>query len=268
MRLEEALRDARQRWPGVEADLEGFVRSLASRISDGEEPVRVLERLHVDSLWLAYACSAGCAPAVEALQGNVSRRMTNALRRLGPQQLTDDVTQQLYERLLVGGPERPPEILKYGGRGDLGKWLEVLAVRDAYKVLKKQKKEAPASDKLLLQRVASDGDFELDQLKAAYRTRFKHAFQSAFAGLSARQRNILRYQYLDGLNIDQIGAIFHVHRATVARWRAGARDELFDETRRILVDDLQVSGGEFESIMRLIRSQLEVSLPRLLEDDD
>jgi RNA polymerase sigma-70 factor (ECF subfamily) len=73
---------------------------------------------------------------------------------------------------------------------------------------------------------------------------------------------------MDGLNIDAIGVLFGVHRATVARWRSDARTALFEGTRRVFRAELDLSAGEFASVMRLIDSQLEVSLPRLLEGDE
>jgi hypothetical protein len=42
---------------------------------------------------------------------------------------------------------------------------------------------------------------------------------------------------------------------------------LFDETRRIFTDTLKLSKQDFDSILRLIQSQADVSLPRLLRSD-
>ena len=67
------------------------------------------------------------------------------------------------------------------------------------------------------------------------------------------------------MNIDQIGVLYGVHRTTVARWRVQARKVLLKETRRIFREDYRLSGRSFESAMRLIQSELDVSLPRLLE---
>ena len=41
------------------------------------------------------------------------------------------------------------------------------------------------------------------------RTQFKGAFAEAMATLTTRERNILRHQVLDGLTLDQIGAIYN-----------------------------------------------------------
>jgi len=53
-----------------------------------------------------------------------------------------------------------------------------------------------------------------------------------------RERNLLRYQVLDRLGIDHIGALHGVHRVTAARWIAHARRALIEGVRRRLQDRL------------------------------
>nr|MBA3500847.1 transcriptional regulator [Deltaproteobacteria bacterium] len=53
-------------------------------------------------------------------------------------------------------------------------------------------------------------------------------------------------------------------RATTARWVIGARSGVLDGTRDRLRSGLGASSDEVESILRLVRSQLELSL-RLLD---
>jgi len=266
--LTAAMARARKAWPGIDVrDVPGYVAYLGERLPEDLEPLPALEKLRCEDLWLAFSCLEGNGKAVASFRRAYAPRLQMALVRLGTKELVEDVIQRLHERLFVGDEKRPPAISKFAGKGELGKWLEVLAVRDAYRQLRKEGKETLTGDEELLDRVAAGGDPELSQLKRSYRDRFKAAFQQAFETLSPRHRNLLRYQYLDGLNIDQMGVIFGVHRATVARWRADARARLFAETRKILVAELQVPEHEFESIMRLIQSQLDVSLPRLLKLD-
>ena len=67
-------------------------------------------------------------------------------------------------------------------------------------------------------------------------------------------------------SIEQIGAIYRVHRATVARWIADARELLLHQTRELLSRRVRVSNDELESILWLIDSQMDVSLHRCLDD--
>ena len=90
-------------------------------------------------------------------------------------------------------------------------------------------------------------------------------FQATLAALPADERTVLRMHYLDGLNIDRIGVVFNVHRATVARWIARTRDALLAETKRRLGERLRVTGRELASLMGLVQSQLDVSIGKVLE---
>jgi RNA polymerase sigma-70 factor (ECF subfamily) len=112
--------------------------------------------------------------------------------------------------------------------------------------------------------LVDNADLELDFLKAEYREQFKQAFAKAVRELPARDRNLLRQSVVHSLTIDQLGALYHVDRSTAARWLARAREQLFKTTRANLLAMLHIDQGEFESIMNLIRSRLDVSLHRLL----
>jgi RNA polymerase sigma-70 factor (ECF subfamily) len=54
--------------------------------------------------------------------------------------------------------------------------------------------------------------------------------------------------------------LYRVHRATVARWIAKARDTLVERTRDVLVHRLDAGPAEIASLLRLIRSELDASL--------
>jgi RNA polymerase sigma-70 factor (ECF subfamily) len=71
---------------------------------------------------------------------------------------------------------------------------------------------------------------------------------------------------MDGLNIDEIAALYQVHRATAARWLASARAQLLEKTRRRMSEQLQLKATETHAVFGLIQSQVDVSLSRLLSE--
>ena len=177
--------------------------------------------------------------------------------------LSREVKQVVMERLFTASPGVRPRIHAYTGTGDLRGWLKVTCVRTAVSLLRKVKREVPLEEALLDERRA-DSDPELALLKGTYRAEFEHAFRAAVATLDPRDRNVLRYQVLEGLSIDEVGSLYGVHRATVARWAQGAKDQLVSETKRELRKRLQVDASELDSIIRLIQSRLDISLGGLL----
>jgi RNA polymerase sigma-70 factor (ECF subfamily) len=69
---------------------------------------------------------------------------------------------------------------------------------------------------------------------------------------------------VNGLTLPQLAAMENVSRATVARWLASAREALHEETRRELTGRLRVSESELNSLVALVRSQVEVSVAELV----
>ena len=69
------------------------------------------------------------------------------------------------------------------------------------------------------------------------------------------------------LGIDHIGKVYDVHRATAARWLTRARESLFEMTRSHLRAELGLDDDEFQSLVRLVRSRLDVSVCRILAED-
>jgi RNA polymerase sigma-70 factor (ECF subfamily) len=69
------------------------------------------------------------------------------------------------------------------------------------------------------------------------------------------------------MSIDALGAIYSVDRATAARWLVAARQALVEKTKETLRARLQLSEGECDSLVGLVRSQLDVSILRRLTED-
>ena len=65
-------------------------------------------------------------------------------------------------------------------------------------------------------------------------------------------------------SLDAIARIYHVHRATVVRWLAAVRDDLESAVSARLWQDLGISPSEIRSLWKAVRSDVDVSLSRLL----
>ena len=149
------------------------------------------------------------------------------------------------------------------GRGPLGAWIRVAGMRvaldicDADSPIAQQLKDP---DSLLLDSL----DPEQALVRKKYGTLFATALRDAVAQLSKRDRTLLRFHYVAGMSYDAMGRAYHVHRATVVRWLASIRDELDTAVRIRLWKELGVSPSEFRSLWNAVKSEVEVSLSRLL----
>ena len=266
--LEGILASVRSSWPQLDLALEHFVAALARRIPADADPEAHLPTLRHEDLYLAYACGQGDPAALEAFDSTCLREAKNALLEAkAPIHLAEEIQQQLRERFFVGNADRPAAIASYAGRGSLRSWVRISALREFYRSAKSDRRWRELEERQLSWR-SPKNDPELDFLKERYRGEFSQAFKAALADISSRQRNMLRHFYLDGMTIEQIGFLYRVHRATAARWLDKARQAVSSKTRQILIDELKLISGEYESLMRMIGSQLDASIRSNLGPDD
>jgi RNA polymerase sigma-70 factor (ECF subfamily) len=223
-----------------------------------------LAALHVEDLYIACACARAVPRALFEFERRFFPDVSACLGSMGLRAaLCDEVKQILREKLFVerGGPAK---IVDYSGVGPLASWLRVAAIRTALSLLRKELKEAPAETEAQLEMEAPAPDPELEYLKVRYQREFAESFQEAFAELPRKERNLMRLHFVDGLNIDEIGVFFRVHRSTVARWIVRCREDLQARVRKGLAARLSLSRSEVESLIGLVQSQLEVSLRTVL----
>lgn len=230
-------------------------RYLAERTSSHD--LAAPRRLELE---LCCACAAGVSVALAHLEVRYFPEIDRALRHLDRSgDLTDEVKQLLRHKLLMASPNKLPGITAFSGRGPLGRWLQVVATREALMLLRQAQREQPAPSASMAGR-----DYELHILRREYRAEFERAFADALAALTAKDRNLLYYHLIGGLSIDRIGAIYHVHRVTAFRWLTSARQALVQHTRSLLGARLKLADDELESLLRLVQSRASVSVERLL----
>jgi len=268
-RLTAILEEAKAALGSFAASDRGFAAHLGGLMPEGAGP-ELLGRLRAADLYLAYGCAAGETVALEAFEAEFGRDIDLAIARSGNVNLGKDEFRQLVRnKLFVAAPGRRPKIADYAGRGDLRSWVRVTALRMIVDLVRQHAGDREVSlEADALGSIPSPGDDpELDYIQRVYKSEFKEALTTAFSRLSPRERNLLRHQVLHGLNIDQVGALYHVHRTTAFRWIEKARRALLQHARDALKQRLLVASGEFMSIMRVVQGDLEVSVRRLLVSD-
>lgn len=292
-RLAEIVDQARQAWPALARRIadEDFVVYLAQRVpggvpkdaspevagdgagdaaagalaeGEGLDVVAWLARVQAADLYLAHACVRGDELALRAFEAQCGPDIESALRRVRTgSDVRDDARQILRQRLFVGTRQSGPRLAAYSGRGPLRLWLRVTVVRIVFEILEREAREPQADENEILALPAPADDPEINYLKQLYQREFKEAFEAAVGALGDRDRTLLMQYHVDGLTIDELGALYRVHRVTAARWVARARKSLLDATRKELQRKLDLSPTEFDRLLRTIWSHLDISIYRL-----
>ena len=272
-RLAALFAEGRAAWPTLAIDPARLMAFVARTLNgdDVGEPTPdsladAIDGLRAADLYLACTCASGDAAALAAFDRVYMREVDIALAkmRVGPPR-SHDIKQLVRQRLFVGANGQDGKIADYAGRGDLRRWVRAVAVRTCLNELRRGKLEVlTGDDQLIAQHAMSGDDPEVEYMKRTYASEFRAAFAQALAALGAREQTLLRYHHVDGLNIDEIGAVYRVHRVTAFRWLEKSKEQLVKATLEVLRAKLRVSPGELESVLRMIRSQIHLSLVRQL----
>jgi RNA polymerase sigma-70 factor (ECF subfamily) len=210
----------------------------------------------MQDLWLAFFACQRDAVALNQLETTVIAPLASQIDRSSAD--AEDAVQSLRMALLVGDGVSGPKLLAYAGKGELSRWVRVAATRMWLNRKRAVKREVSDEDVLMSEEAPMDA--QLAGMKAAYREAFAEAFKTALRGLEPKERILLRQHHLDGLTMEQMGVLHGVHRLTVLRWIERVREKLATETRASMAAKLSLRDAEMNSVMRLIQSQMHVSL--------
>ncbi|MFP2931337.1 RNA polymerase subunit sigma-70 [Pyxidicoccus sp. 3LG] len=261
--LRKHVEAARAAWPTLPLPAEAFMRHLAHHLPVGKaaETLRILQGA---DLYLACACAMGEPLALRAFEQDVLRYIPSRLGALSPS-MVEDVLQVLRERLLVASAETPPRIGGYGGRGPLLTWVGITAARIGAKLVERNGREVLSNDAPeSFVRMLASGDPEHALLREDARQLLVETLREVVAGLSERERALLRLHYFHGFTMDRLALMYGDSRSGVARKVSLARQLLLEGVQAELAGRLKQDSLALESLLGLVRSQLDISLHRML----
>jgi RNA polymerase sigma-70 factor (ECF subfamily) len=167
--------------------------------------------------------------------------------------------------LLVGDGERSAKLASYRGAGRLLHWIRVATARmrtDAGRAAARQPKNPRAE--LDVEHLLGPVELEREAFKHEYAPQIRSAFQRGLQQLDPKARTVLRQHLLDGLSQRQIAKLYGVDHKTVGRRLERARDEVWTAVREELERTLALDSAQLRSVIELVRSQLDLSLSRML----
>lgn len=256
----QALARGAARWPSLAVDPAQFARYLGQRL--GALSPDEAQAAQLEDLLLVCCCVAREPQALEALQTIIAHEVATALRSTHEAKITAaELAQAVSVKLLVAENGGATRLEAFRGVGALAKWVRIVATRLVWDLAEARgdDKAEPLADELL-SNAAFDTDPEKSTIKLEQRALFKQAFAAALATLTSRQRNVLRLTYGQGLTAGEVGALYGVHRVSVARWLAEARQEVESAVRAELL--ARTKDPELAAtLLKLSDSYLSLSMP-------
>lgn len=260
-RLQARLAEAHKAWPGLDVPSEGFIAFMAQRLLPGASVEQGLDSLHVADLLLAFACSRRDARALRAFDDKVLAAAVRAADRMDKSPaFREELTQGLRQKLFVG---EQPRILDYSGRGPLTGWVRAAVIRDALNL--KGSTRQQEGDDVLLNLPADRANPELDYLRRRHQREFAECFRAALDALEPQEKTLLRLHFADGVGVEQLARHYQVHRATMSRRLANARESMVKHTLGLMKERYRLAPEDLQSIIRLLHSDLDLRMSQLFQ---
>ena len=250
--VEQAWSLGREVW----ADIDVCSSELGAHVERlGLEDERLLT--HAADLFLVVGALAGHPRALGHFDTCLRRASRVAARLDRSEPFIDEVRQELGLRLLTGSA---PRLLGYSAAGALEAWLRVAALRVGMN-LKRSERLKPASDLELEDLVGGEEAYACER---RYLGDFKAALEASLASVTPRERTLLRLHFVEGMNLDRMAIAYSVHRATIARWIAGARSKIFERAKLELAERHGLATADVRSLYRVLARDVNASISRLL----
>jgi RNA polymerase sigma-70 factor (ECF subfamily) len=253
-------------WPELSLAPNTLAGYLGERAPKDQVSPEWLNKTHAEDLFLACACLGGSPQALRAFDETVLSNLGIYLKRLSPTpEVIAETRQLLMEKLFVGIGGQPPRIAQYSGEGRLAHWVRIAAVRTALTLLTANR-AAPHTDEVetIATAIAPGGNPEFDLLRSTYQREFTSALGDSIGALSQRDRALIRFAFVERMTPAQIGDMYGCHRTTAMRWIEAACEATLKHTQRGLMERLKISQSECDRLYALVKSQLDLSLSRLL----
>lgn len=253
-----AYERGRAAWPTLALSREAFEAHVAT--CTGSEA-------HAADLYLACACARGDAAAIALFEQQFVSQIPRYVARVDASAaVADEAKQFTRSYLLVGEAGGAPRIADYAGRGPLAAWVRVIASRFVLQMKRKDRRSHDSDGVAAARLAAAEPNPEVALLRARYGGELATALRAAVAGLSDKQRALLKLAVIDELGITELGELYGVHRATVARWISQIKQQTLAAAIAALRDRLGLDTDAVDSLCRAVRSQLEFSLGGMLGD--
>lgn len=214
-------RMGRELHPGLEVPWADFARALLRRGAIRQTESRLLAA----DLYLVAACEAGAPRAWQRVWERHGSGLCRRARALGAdpveaRELAVDVVSDLWRR---SSGERGTAALPWSGRGSFARFLAVIARRRFLRLRRRGARERTGAD---LDACPGWGDPAVEAERADERGSVRDRLIAAAATMTSRERQVLRWKYLDGRSQREIARRLGVGEPRISRIHARAIERL------------------------------------------
>jgi RNA polymerase sigma-70 factor (ECF subfamily) len=212
-------------------------------------------------LFLACACGLGDPSALQHFRDRYFGVVATAVRSLDASpQYADEIFQRLQESLFVSPPGTDTKIQHYRGQGPLAGFVRTVARRIGMRVTAAAARFQ--GEEALAQEFSRASELEATVIKLQCRDAINRALCIALSQLPRRERLILRMNLVEKVSTTRIAAMYKVSQPTVSRWIQRSARAIQETVKVLVCDELDIDARELDSLLQLVRSQIEITISR------
>jgi RNA polymerase sigma-70 factor len=253
--LEGAFSAASKAWPSIALPRPTFERYIVGHVLSPAEADDGCLR----DLFLACACGHNLPGALQHFRAQYFPIVSLAVKTFDDSPaFAEEIYQRLSGVLFVDDGPRRAKILHYNGRGTLAGFVGTAAKRIALRITASAKRFQGEAE--LIEQFSQFDEQETTLMKVRYRETFNRALAIALRQLEKHERLILRMNLVERVSTTKIAALYKVSQPTVSRWIQRAARNIFATVKDLVCDELDIDTRELESLLLLVRSQIEVPI--------
>jgi len=242
-------------WPNLALSQADFAAFLGERFAS---PAEVPPETAAD-LFLACACVRNVPGALQVFRDRLFPVVVVAVKPFDDSQaFAEEVFQRLSDALFVSATPGQGKMARYQGQGALAGFVATAARRIALRLSTASARFHGEAE--LVHQFSQFDEQETNLLKLRYRDTFNRALAVALRKLPSRERLILRMNLVEHVSTTQIAALYRVSQPTVSRWIQRSAKSIFAAVKNLVCDELAIDTRELESLLLLVRSQIDITL--------
>jgi len=275
-----AFECCQRRYPTISMEFEEF-RNRVEEILSGElavpgyvmadRPRQVLspDKLHLEDLFLAHACSKGDRIAweyfVDAYLPILRRSAQQTCRCMSR---SEDLAQELVTKLL----DDRRRFAGYNGRGSLAGWLRVAVSHAAIDHFRRSRKQVSleeledAGQATAIARNGLSSAGQSERIDARWGPVLLSVLVEDLRRLPPRDRLLLSLYYAQQVPLKAIGRQFGVHEATASRWLERLRQDLRKRIEREMKRRHGLRASEVRSLWQWVSEETDFSLQEAVSE--
>lgn len=262
-------------WPTLSLSAERFLAHLAQHVRADTLPGTLTP--HASDLYLALGAVICGDTGVCLINAHVLKAQLRLLRTKGlSAEASQEMLQALCVRLVIGTETSPPRLLSYSGSAPIVSWMRAVTLNFLHNERRRPGTQTleSADDDLLLRKLAPgsalsgapSGDTERILEHRISKPIVQDALRAAVQQLDSEERLLLKLCYVDGLRLQQIAMLHAVDKSTISRHLASVRMRILHALRHELAQRLRLNESEADSMIRVVISQVELSLSGILAE--